>query len=122
MPSRTLPALPALSLLLALVLAGPVPAADWPTSRGDARRSGASPQQLADQLHLQWTHAFPLLKPAWPDQPKMPFDAAYDPVVLGKTLFLASSRTDSVTAFDTATGAERWSFHADGPVRFAPVA
>src|SRR5205085_5429614 len=50
------------------------------------------------------------------------FDAAYEPVVLGKLLLVGSSRTDSVTALDTATGAEKWRYYAEGPVRFAPAA
>ncbi|MHC4702110.1 MAG: outer membrane protein assembly factor BamB family protein, partial [Planctomycetota bacterium] len=29
---------------------------------------------------------------------------------------------DTITAIDTETGAEKWKFHTDGPVRFAPVA
>ncbi len=52
----------------------------------------------------------------------MRFDASYEPVVLGKTLFVPSMVTDSVTAFDTQTGEQRWQFFAEGPVRFAPVA
>jgi len=52
----------------------------------------------------------------------MLFDSAYEPVVLGKTMFVASSANDSVTALDTETGGEKWRFYADGPVRFAPVA
>ena len=32
------------------------------------------------------------------------FDAGYEPVVLGKTMFLPSMITESVTALDTATG------------------
>ena len=39
----------------------------------------------------------------------------------GKTLFLASSRTDGVAAFDAETGDDLWRFFADGPVRFAPA-
>ncbi len=87
-----------------------------------ASRSAASPQVLPAKLHLQWVREFPPLTPAWPDQPAMQFDAAYEPIVVGKTLFVASSRTDSVTALDATTGMERWCFHADGPVRFAPTA
>src|SRR5258708_18139741 len=34
---------------------------------------------------------------------------------------VGSSRTDSVTAYDTRTGEQRWRFLADGPVRFAPL-
>src|SRR5439155_22349784 len=60
--------------------------------------------------------------PAWPDQEKMPFDLAFEPVVLGQTLFFNSSRHDCIRALDVATGAEKWCFFADGPIRFAPVA
>jgi outer membrane protein assembly factor BamB len=35
-------------------------------------------------------------------------------------VFVSSSRNDSVTALDAASGAEKWRFHAGGPVRFAP--
>jgi outer membrane protein assembly factor BamB len=88
----------------------------------EVRPDTAASPELPAQLHLQWVRDYPQLAPAWPDQPKLQFDAAYSPVVLGKTLFLSSSRTDSVTALDTDTGAEKWSFLTDGPVRFAPVA
>ncbi len=113
------------SLLLAslVFLGAPSPelSKDWPTWRHDARRTGATPHALARELHLQWVRELPPLKPAWPDQPKMQFDAAYEPVVAGRTLYAGSSRNDSVAAYDTRTGAERWTFTADGPVRFAPA-
>lgn len=99
----------------------PEPSKDWPHWRYDARRSGATPHALAPQLHLQWIRELPPPRPAWPDQPKMQFDAAYEPVVAGQTLFVGSTRTDSVTAYDTRTGTARWTFMTDGPVRFAPA-
>lgn len=111
-----------LAILLACAVAAPVCAADWPMGRHDARRSGASPQRLPARLHLQWTRDYPALQPAWPDQDRMQFDAAYDPIVTGRTLYLASSRHDCVRALDTTTGAAKWTYFADGPVRFAPVA
>jgi len=95
---------------------------DWPMWRYDARRSAASPEELPTELHLQWVREYPPLEPAWPDEPRMRFDAAYQPVVMGKTVFFGSSLNDSVTALDTESGAEKWRFYADGPVRFAPVA
>jgi len=95
--------------------------ADWPMWRCDASRSATTDQELAE-LHLQWAREWPALDPAWPDEPRMRFDVSYEPVVLGKTMFVGSPRTDSVTALDTDTGAVRWTFYADGPVRFAPVA
>src|SRR5262245_52739572 len=105
--------------------AHPVPApsgGDWPMSRYDAGRTAASPHELPARMHLQWVREYPALAPAWPDQPKLQFDAAYDPVVLGRTMFVASPRNDTVTALDTETGEELWTFAGEGPVRFAPVA
>jgi outer membrane protein assembly factor BamB len=96
-------------------------AADWPTWRYDANRSAASPQELPARLHLQWTRSYTPQKQAWPDQPLMTFDAGFEPIVLGTTMYLGSSRTDSLTAIDTRTGTEKWRFHAEGPIRFAPL-
>jgi outer membrane protein assembly factor BamB len=76
---------------------------------------------LSSTLYLQWVRDLPLLHGAWPDQPLLQFDVAYQPVVAGKTLFLASSRADGVAAFDAETGDALWRFFTDGPVRFAPV-
>ena len=112
----------ALVVLALLAVALPACAEDWPMWRYDANRSAASPQELPAKLHLQWRRTYPPQRAAWPDQPLMPFDTGYEPVVLGHTLFLGSSRIDSVTAIDTRTGSELWRFHAEGPVRFAPVA
>jgi outer membrane protein assembly factor BamB len=111
-----------LVILLAAGLAAPVRAADWPMWRYDAGRCGASPQQLPAELHQHWVREYPPLQPAWPEQEKMQFDVAYGAIVAGKTLYLSSSRHDCVRALDTATGAEKWTFFTDGPVRFAPVA
>ena len=106
----------------ALLSVQSVSGSDWPMWRYDANRSAASPEELAAELHLQWVREYPPLEPAWPDEPRMRFDAGYEPIVMGKTMFVGSSRNDSVTALDTDTGAEKWRFYADGPVRFAPVA
>jgi outer membrane protein assembly factor BamB len=95
---------------------------DWPLWRCDAQRSAASRDELPPQLRLLWARQLPRLKPAWPDQPKMQFDAAYEPIVAGQRLFVGSSQDGSVTAYDTRTGSEVWRFFADGPVRFSPLA
>jgi len=107
--------------LLLCALCAAVCAADWPTWRHDARRSAASPEELPGKLHLLWARDYPPLAPAWPDQPRLRFDVAYEPIAAGGMLFFGSSANDSVTALDAATGAERWRFYADGPVRFAPA-
>lgn len=90
--------------------------------RYDAARSAASPLELAAELHLQWVRHLPKLTPAWADQERMQFDLSYEPVVLGKTMYVGSSFDNSLTAFHTETGEEKWRFYTNGPVRFAPVA
>lgn len=97
-------------------------AADWPTWRGDAQRSGATAEALPAGLHLRWTRHLPPPRPAWPNEPRLHFDASHEPVVLGKTLFLASANDGTLAAYCTETGEQRWSFLANGPVRLAPVA
>lgn len=103
-------------------LTGETHAADWPTWRYDANRRGASPEELPEKLHLQWTLELPTPRPAWPsNQEKLAFDQFYQPVLQGKTLFVPSMVADKVTAYDTDSGKEKWKFFAEGPVRFAPV-
>ncbi|NQT51057.1 PQQ-binding-like beta-propeller repeat protein, partial [bacterium] len=96
--------------------------ADWPMWRHDANRSAASPAALPAQLHLQWSRELAPPRPAFPNDPRQCFDGSVEPVVMGKTVFVPSMVSDSVTALDTESGAVRWTFFADGPVRFAPVA
>ena len=90
--------------------------------RHDAQRTGTARQQLAAKLYLHWSRDYLRQKTAWPDQPMMVFDRVCEPIILGTTLFIGSARNDTLTALDTRTGAEKWTFHADGPIRFAPAA
>ncbi|NOZ21561.1 MAG: PQQ-binding-like beta-propeller repeat protein [Planctomycetes bacterium] len=107
-----------LALLPQLCMAG-----DWPMWRCDANRSASSPEELPRELHLQWVLELPTPAPCWPEtQPKLQFDVSYEPVVMGKLLFVPSMVSDCVTAYDTETGEQKWRAYADGPVRFAPVA
>ncbi|MCK4885996.1 MAG: PQQ-like beta-propeller repeat protein, partial [Planctomycetes bacterium] len=96
----------------------------WPMWRHDKGRTAVTKQKLADELHLQWTRQYPPLQHAWEDivnQDRMGYDRMYEPIVLGKTMFVGSNRSDKVVAIDTITGKEKWAFYTDGPVRFAPV-
>src|SRR5262245_43018205 len=97
-------------------------AGDWPQWRYDAQRSAAAPEGLSAQLRLHWVRQLPPLTPCWPDQPKMHFDAAYEPIVEGQRLFIGSSHHDFVTAYDTRTGTAIWTYFVDAPVRFPPLA
>ncbi len=114
---RSIPALAALNLLL-LILVVAVPRTPEGTRRNQVRAAVTDGPAL---LHLQWVRHQPAARPAWPDQPKLHFDLAPQPVVQGGTVFVGSTRTDSLTALDLETGAERWQFRTNGPVRFAPA-
>ncbi len=107
-----------------LLAAGTLPAtaADWPQFRYDAGRSAASPEQLPGTLHLQWMRRLPPPEPAFPGEIRLQYDATYQPVVSGHTMFVPLMTTESLLALDTRTGQEQWHFVADGPIRFAPVA
>jgi len=95
--------------------------ADWPQFRYDAGRTAACPEELSEQLYLQWIREFAAPRPTFPREVRLLFDASYEPVVMGGTIFVPSMVTDSVTALDTATGAKKWRYYAEGPVRFAPA-
>jgi len=94
---------------------------DWPMWRYGPNRGAASDEDLADTLHLQWVREYPSPRPAWPPQSSLRFDASYQPVVLGRKVFIASSVNDSVSALDIETGKREWIFYTGGPVRFAPA-
>jgi len=100
----------------------PARASDWPTWRYDAHRSAATPHVLPAKLSLKWVREFPTPQLAWPAVPRLQFDAAYQPIALHGTLYMGLNGTDKVVALDADTGAEKWTFYAEGPVRFAPVA
>ncbi|MHC4913990.1 MAG: outer membrane protein assembly factor BamB family protein [Planctomycetota bacterium] len=108
-----------LVLTLAAVSA---PAAEWPTYRGDAARSGYTAEVLPAKPRPRWTYkpAHPPT-PAWPDEKRMAFDRAHHVVCDGKSVYFGNSTDCKVYALDAATGRERWSFFTDGPVRFAPA-
>lgn len=110
-----------LGVLVLLGVATTTTAGDWPMWRYDAQRSACTPEALPKDLAEHWRLELPPLQPAWPDQPLMPFDAGYEPIVVGQRLFVGSSRTDGVTCYDTRTGRTQWHFNTDGPVRFAPL-
>lgn len=109
------------SLLCLLCVVSRGQAADWPTWRAGIGRQAATTEQLPKQLHLQWSKYMPALKPAWPEDARLQFDSAYEPVISGKRLFFGSSHDDSVRAVDLESGKVVWQFTTDGPVRFAPI-
>lgn len=110
-----------LGIAFSILCASSALAADWPMWRFDAQRSGASPADLPAKLQLQWSREYPPEIPAWPEQEKMPFDVCYEPIVVGQTLYMNSSRHDCIRALDVVSGEPKWTFFAEGPIRFAPL-
>ncbi len=107
---------------LTVLMASCATAADCPMWRYDASRSGAIPESLPADLQLSWSRDLGPNHIAWSEDVRLQFDACYQPIVAGQTMFVASSRNDTVEAFDTRTGEAKWQFFADGPIRLAPVA
>ncbi len=108
------------ALFCCLPVVATVSAEDWPMYRHDAGRRGVTQESLPKDSQLAWIRELPPLKPAF-NNSRLQFDAGYEPIVAGGHLLIASSRTDSVTAYDTRTGKQLWRFFTDGPVRFAPA-
>jgi hypothetical protein len=114
---------------LVLSAAGASPAAgdeaDWPQWRYDAGRRGVTPHALPEHLHLHWVRTLAPPQRAWLQQmddfDKLAFDTSYEPVAAGDLLFVPSMVEDRLTAYAIETGAERWRYYTNGPVRFAPV-
>ncbi len=127
----------AVFLLLAPWIGCPHPAlGDWPTYRGDNRRSGIAAEALKLPLKEVWTHrSLEAPRPAWPDlpasddiwhrfhalKPPVTYDHAFQIVVAGESVYYGSSADDTFYCLDAATGKTRWSFSTEGPVRLAPV-
>jgi outer membrane protein assembly factor BamB len=115
------------SVFLSLsILALPLFAEDWPTYRHDGKRTALSAEAMPSKIFAQWTfvprHA---PKTAWPlpdeETPRMHSDRALHVIVASQTAYFGHSVDDNVYAVDTRSGKTKWTFRAEGPVRFAPV-
>lgn len=115
--------------LAALLLAATVVAEDWPTFMHDRARSGVSGEALTFPLNELWSYT-PPAEPvrAWPspqagynELPKLAFDDAAHVAMVGDTVFFGSAVDNGVHAVDARTGAKRWTFFTEGPVRLAPT-
>ncbi len=110
--------------LTALALADArLEAADWPTYRADAARTGYSSDPLPDHPELRWIYRNRTgAAPAWPSSSRITFDFAYQPIIVGPLVIFGSSAEDKIVALDADSGNIRWTFFTSGPVRFAPAA
>lgn len=111
--------------ILFVLISCPALAADWPMWRSDAERSASSPERLPTDLQLDWMREFAARVPAWDDPLNldlMTYDRIFEPVVSDGRMFVGFSDQDKLTAFDTSSGNELWSFFTDAPVRLPAVA
>ena len=67
----------------------------WQQFRFGANRGAASPEMLAAQLHLQWVREPGTPSPAFPGELRLRYDAVYEPVVMGRTIYVPSMVTDA---------------------------
>jgi outer membrane protein assembly factor BamB/SAM-dependent methyltransferase len=90
------------------VAALPISDADWPTYRGDNRRTASSPVALPDSMRLLWQRD--------PPRPHVPAP----PAAAGGLVFIAGA-DGKVRALDGASGAPRWEFATPAPIKAAPT-
>ena len=126
MKKAVLRSLTALAVCSSFVWASSAAAAeDWPTFRGNNRRSGVTAEAADLPLSLQWTFK-PIHppRPAWPmpaeELPRMHADSAPHVVSANGVAYFGSPVDNRLYAIDVAAGKVRWTFTAEGPVRFAP--
>ena len=110
----------------AMTFGGPsLLAGDWPMWRYDAYRSAASPDELPADLQLAWTRQYAPREQVWDDplnNDLMPYDKVFEPVIMGRRLFLGFNDRDKVVALDLTSGRQLWEFFTGGPVRLPPAA
>lgn len=105
---------------------------DWPMHLHDAGRSGFADTRIEMPLTQHWTHvSYSAPEAAWaPPIPhavegnleinRLDFDLAFQVAATDEAAYFGSSSDDQVRCLDLSTGAVRWSFFADGPVRLGP--
>lgn len=125
-----------LLLSIATITAAVAAAAeDWPTFMKDNRRSGVTPEALALPLESAWTWQSPAPpQMAWEGPAKWDaysgnadlksmhnFDPAFFVTAVGDAIYFGSSADDAVHCLDADSGAERWAYYTEGPVRVPPT-
>ena len=114
-------------LALSPAAANKAAAEDWPVYQHDNRRSCATPEKIdAAALGQDWAFRCPQFpQTAWhgpsrydhyhrtgPFVDMREYDPVYYPVIVGGSVFFATSGDDSVYCLDAAAGKVRWTFTA----------
>ena len=113
-----------------------IQAEDWATYMHDNARSGVTSETLdISQLRPSWVYTSPapprtaFSGPSpwdpWRRHSPLPanrdFDSAFFVTVVGDSVYLGSSVTDSVHCLDINNGSEKWFYRTNGAVRFPPA-
>ena len=112
-------------LCLVPVLQNSLLAGDWPMWRYEAGHTASSPDELPEELAPIWSRSFGAREQVWDDtlnNDLMTYDKILEPVVFGKKMYVGFNDADKLLALDTETGKTIWTFFAEGPIRFSPVA
>ncbi|NOX53427.1 MAG: PQQ-binding-like beta-propeller repeat protein, partial [Planctomycetes bacterium] len=111
-------------------------AEDWPAYRHDNRRSGCTTESFGTEgLKLRWAWRSPIPpQPAWYGPAKWDayadvrglrsmrnYDPVFHVIAAEGRVWFGSSADDTLRCLDLATGQEKWSYTADGPIRIAPT-
>ncbi|MFM7183489.1 MAG: PQQ-binding-like beta-propeller repeat protein [Planctomycetota bacterium] len=111
-------------------------AEDWPVYRHDEDRTGAT-NAVAGVARLRhaWTYRSPVPpQSAWDATARQDayhgirwlperrlYDAAFEPIAVGRTIYFGSTSDDALHAVDLETGRPRWLRTVGGPIRVAPA-
>ncbi len=128
----------AIIFLAAVVYCPQTQAEEWPTYMHDNARSGVTSETLdLSVLQQLWVYTSPC-PPRTAFSGAAPWDAYHDMdheivmadmrdfdsalfvSVIGDSVYLGSSVTDSVHCLNIHTGVQKWAYTTDGPVRFPP--
>lgn len=125
-----------LPIAILSLLTTAIEAADWPTYRGDLRRSGMTRDTIdARRLRPAWTFrsSQPPI-PAWGGPAKWDayaglrglrnmrdYDRCFPVAVGGNAVYFGSSVDHCLRCLDRGTGRLRWRFTTDGPIRVCPT-
>ncbi|MCE5277034.1 MAG: PQQ-binding-like beta-propeller repeat protein [Planctomycetaceae bacterium] len=128
--------LPVYLVMLVLAFATAAQAADWPTFRRDAARSGVTDEDFAAAPTVSmWEYRAPFApQPAFGpgltygtngfggriERRRIDFDRCDSAVAAGGRVFFGSVGDGVVRCLDAASGKTLWTFPTGGPVRLAP--
>lgn len=97
----------------------------WRTYRHDGTRSGATTEEIPSELFPNWTY-IPVHapEPAWSlpaeEMQRMHFDNTFHVSAVKGMVYFGSSVDNKVYALNSSSGKEKWTFFAEGPIRFSP--